>query len=140
MGSCNPLRKKRRIIMGNVLLIKIKKNGLLKAIDAIDVKEGGLIHHHRLDLDNFSWSMNSADMLDELRDVVFESVQELNNRALEQAKLNVVQFDLFNSIIKRFKKVYQKKGIDKISYLVEKDTILNDGSLPVMEWVTIPKK
>ena len=137
--------------MGNVLLIKIKENSVVKAIDAIQVAQkndnGGLIHHHRLNLENFSWQMNSADMLDELRALMFETVDELNDELIKTNKAqdamtgpNSLQFNLFNSIIKRIKRVYAKSSVDKVSYLVQDEKILNDGSLPVMDWVSVPKK
>jgi hypothetical protein len=131
--------------MGNVLLIKIKKDNKLEAIDAIEVaksKTGGLIHHHRLDLGNFSWYMDSSEMLEELRDLMFDVVDELNKSTKSDATtgLNTLQFDLFNSVIRRIKGIYSSKAVNKVSYLVQDDSVLKDGSLPVMEWVAVPKK
>ena len=131
--------------MGNILLVKIKKSGVTNSIDAISTEkseQGCLIHHHRLDLGNFSWYMNSGEMLDELRDVVCDAVDDLNNvtKADATTGLNILQFELFNSIIKRIKRLYKEKSVSKVSYLVQSDDILKDGSIPGMEWNVVPKK
>jgi hypothetical protein len=146
MGDNLPLSSKGASFMGNILLIKIKSLGKVKAIDAIQVSEkpdhsGGLIKHHMFDVNKNSWNIDSSEMVDELRAWVIICANKLNEAIEADASIgpNSLQYKFYKSVIDHIKNVYSNKDVDRVSYLVQSEELLDSNQLPTMQWVEVER-